>query len=146
MLERERMERAELAASADYDEVVKRFSSLYRDMGVGEEIRARISLLPVRGKMAEVEARTEKIKAQVGLVEVQKKLAEQKTEKIALENEEKRAMIALYQAAQQAVERLGNGQMIEADFEVIDQLKQMGVKIPQKVKARAFIPKQTVRA
>jgi len=59
--------------------------------------------------MAEVEARTASYKARKELTEAQKKMTEAKTEKIALDNEGKRTMIQLYQAAQQAVERLGSG-------------------------------------
>ena len=52
-------------------------------------------------------------------------------------------MIALYAAAVDAVERLGAGQAVEADFEVIDNLKQIGVKIPPKIKSAAHLLKQT---
>ena len=64
---RERIERGERDAFEDYDEVVNRFTSVYRDMD--PEIRARINLLPIQAKIAEVEARTENIKAQRGLIE-----------------------------------------------------------------------------
>ena len=60
-----------------------------------------------------------------------------------LENAEREAMIALYAAAVDAVERLGAGQAVEADFEVIDNLKQIGVKIPPKIKSAAHLLKQT---
>lgn len=78
------------------------------------------------------------------LTEAQTKTTELKAEKVALENEEKLAMVQLYQTAQQAVERFGTGQTVEADFEVIDHLKQIGVKIPPKIKGAALL-KQTVR-
>ena len=52
-------------------------------------------------------------------------------------------MIELYRAAVDAVERLGTGQMIEADFEVLESLKQIGVKIPKKLKSGGQIQKQT---
>ena len=70
-------------------------------------------------------------------------MAELKAEKVALENKEKRAMIQLYAAAVDAVERLAAGQAVEADFEVIGNLKQIGVKIPPKIKSAAFLLKQT---
>ena len=139
----ERIERGERDAFGDYDELVNKFASVYQDMDSGAEIRARINLLPMQAKIAETKARTEKIEAQMGLIEAQKKMAELKAEKLALENKEKRAMIQLYQTAQQAVERLGAGQAVEADFEVIDNLKQIGVKIPPKIKSAAFLLKQT---
>ena len=142
ILQRERIERGERDAFGDYEELANRFASVYRDMDSGAEIRARINLLPMQAKMAEVEARTASYKARKELTEAQKKMTEAKTEKIALENEEKRAMIQLYQAAQQAVERIGAGQAIEADFEVIDNLKQIGVKFTPKIKSAALL-KQT---
>ena len=108
------------------------------------EIRTRINLLPMQAKIAEVEARTASCKARKELTEAQTKATELKAEKIALENEEKRAMIQLYAAAVDAVERLGARQAVEADFEVIDNLKQIGVKIPPKIKSAALL-KQTVR-
>lgn len=138
----ERIERGEREGFGDYDELVNRFASVCRDMDEGAEIRARISLLPMQAKIAEVEARTASYKARKELTESQTKATELKAEKIALENEEKRAMIQLYQTAQQAVERLGAGQAVEADFEVIDNLKQIGVKIPPKIKSAALL-KQT---
>ena len=139
----ERIARGERDGFGDYDELVNRFASVYQDMESGAEIRARINLLPMQAKIAEAKARTENIKAQRGLIEAQKKMVELKAEKLALENKEKRAMIQLYQTAQQAVERLGVGQAVEADFEVIDNLKQIGVKIPPKIKSAAHLLKQT---
>ena len=97
----------------------------------------------LRAKIAETKARTEKIEAQMGLIGEQEKLAALKVEKQELENQEKRAMIQLYLAAVEAVERIGAGQAVEADFEVIDNLKQIGVKIPPKIKSAAFLLKQT---
>ena len=88
-------------------------------------------------------ARTEKIEAQMGLIETQKKLGKLKAEKVALENKEKRAMIQLFLTAVEAVERIGAGQAVEADFELLDNLKQIGVKIPPKIKSVAFLLKQT---
>ena len=139
----ERIERGERDAFGDYDELVNKFASVYQDMEPGAEIRARINLLPMQAKIAETKARTEKIEAQMGLIEAQKKMAELKAEKVALENKEKRALIQLYQTAIEAVERLGAGQAVEADFEVLDNLKQMGVKIPPKIKSAAHLLKQT---
>ena len=60
-----------------------------------------------------------------------------------LENAEREAMIALYAGAVDAVERFGAGQAVEADFEVIDNLKQIGVKISPKIKNAAHLLKQT---
>ena len=129
----------------DYDELLNRFATVYRDMDEGAEIRTRINLLPMQVKIAEGMVRIEKIEAQMGLIETQKKLGKLKAEKQELENQEKRAMIQLYLAAVEVVERIGAGKAVEADFEVIDNLKQMGVKIPPKIKSEAFLLKQTVR-
>ena len=143
MLRIERIERAEREAFEDYEELLNRFDTIYRDMDPGAEIRARINLLPILAKIAETKARTEKIKAQMGLIEMQKKLAALKVEKQELENQEKRAMIQLYLTAVEAVERIGAGQAVEVDFEVIDNLKKIGVRIPPKIKRAAFLLKQT---
>ena len=132
ILARERADRFASKASGDFDETALRLDTLYRERGVTEtdEISARLKLLPVRAKLAEIEARTENLKAQKGLIEgrtVQAKLnqflTQEKIKKAQLENAEREAMIELYRAAVDAVERLGTGQMIEADFEVLDSLK-----------------------
>ena len=142
ILRRERIDRGERDAFGDYDELVNRFASVYRDMDPGDEIRARINLLPVRAKMAEAEARTASYKARKELTEAQTKVTEKKAEKMALEIERERVLIALCAKGTEALERFGNGQMIEADFEVVDSLKQIGVKIPPKIKSAALL-KQT---
>ena len=142
----ERIERGERDGFEDYDELLNRFATVCRDMDEGAEIRARINLLPMQTKMAETKARTEKIEAQIGLIEEQKKLAALKVEKQELENQGMRAMIQLYLTAVEAVKRIGAGQAVETDFEVLADLKQIGVKIPPKIKRAAFLLKQTVRA
>ena len=138
----ERIERGERDAFEDYDELLNRFASVYRDMDPGAEIRARINLLPARVKMAEAEARTASYIARKELTEAQTKATEKKAEKMALEIERERVLIALCTKGIEALERFGNGQMIEADFEVIDSLKQIGVKISPKIKSAALL-KQT---
>ena len=152
ILARERADRFVSKASGDFDETALRLDTLYRERGVTEtdEISARLKLLPVRAKLAEIEARTENLKAQKGLIEgraeqtiLNQHLTRQKIRKMELENEGREAMIELYRAATDAVERLGTGQMIKADFEVLDNLKQMGVKIPKKLKSGEQIQKQT---
>ena len=139
----ERNERGERDGFGDLEELKNRFATVYGDMDPGAEIRARVNVLQVQEKIAEVKARTKKIEAQIGLIGEQEKLAALKVEKQELENQEKRAMIQLYLAAVEAVERIGAGQAVEADFEVIDNLKQMGVKISPKIKSAAVLLKQT---
>ena len=152
ILARERADRFASKASGDFDETALRLDTLYRERGVTEtdEIAARTRLLPLRAKLVEVEARTENLKAQKGLIDARAEqtilnqhLTRQKIRKMELENEEREAMIELYRAAVDAVERLGTGQMIEADFEVLESLKQIGVKIPKKLKSGGQIQKQT---
>ena len=106
--------------------------------------------MPLRAKLIEIEEKTENIKAQRGLIQgrtAQEKLnqllTQEKIKKMQLENAEREAMIELYAAAVDAVERLGTGNMVEADFEVLDSLKQIGVKIPKNLKVVKKIPKQT---
>ena len=142
-MQRERIERGERDAFGDYDELVNRFATVYPDMDEGAEIRARINLLQMQTKIAEGKARIEKIEAQMGLIGEQEKLAALKVEKQELENQQTRAMIQLFLAAVEAVERIGAGEAVEADFEVLDNLKQIGVKIPPKIKRAAFLLKQT---
>ena len=84
----ERIDRGERDAFGDYDELLNRFATVYRDMDEGAEIRARINLLAMQTKMAEGKARTEKIEAQMGLIGEQEKLAALKVEKQELENQE----------------------------------------------------------
>ena len=146
----ERIERGERDGFGDYDELFNRFANVYRDMEPGAEIRARINLLPMQAKIAETKARTENIKAQRGLIEgrtaqakLNQLLTQEKIKKMQLENAEREAMIELYVAAVDAVERLGAGQAVEADFEVIDNLKQIVVKTPPKIKSAAHLLKQT---
>ena len=150
ILARERSDRFASQAAGDFGDTALRAEELYRDGEPKDEIAARIRLLPLRTKMVEIEARTENIKAQRGLIDARtgqavlnQHLTRQKIRKMELENEGREAMIELYRAATDAVERLGTGQMIKADFEVLDNLKQMGVKIPKKLKSGEQIQKQT---
>ena len=143
-------EGAEIAA--DFDDTAMRLDTLYREREakVKDEIEARLKLLPLRAKLAETEARTENLKAQKGLIQgrteqakLDQLLTQEKIKKMQLENAEREAMIELYAAAVNAVERLGTSNMVEADFEVLDSLKQIGVKIPKNLKVVKKIPKQT---
>ena len=152
LLRQERADREGCEIAADFNNTASRLDTLYREPGVKakDEIEGRIKLLPLRAKLVEIEARTENIKAQRGLIDARaeqavlnQRLTRQKIRKMELENEEREAMIALYRAATDAVERVGTGQMIEADFIVLDSLKQIGVKIPKKLKSGGQIPKQT---
>ena len=152
ILMEERADREGGDIASDFDGTAIRIDTLYREREVKtkDEISARIRLLPLRAKLAEIKARTENLKAQKGLIEgrtaqakLNQLLTQEKIKKAHLENEEREAMIELYRAGVDAVERLGTGQMIEADFEVLDNLKQMGVKIPKKLKSGEQIQKQT---
>ena len=146
----ERVDRFASKAAGEFDDTALRVEELYRDGKPKDELLARIRLLPLRAKMKEIEERTENIKAQRGLIDARTEqtvlnqhLTRQKIRKMELENEEREAMIELYRAAVDAVERLGTGQMVEADFEVLDSLKQIGVKIPKNLKIVKQLPKQT---
>ena len=152
ILQQERADREGCEIAADFDNTAMRLDTLYRESGVTEkdEISARLRLLPVRAKLAEIEARTENLKVQKGLIEgrtaqakLNQLLTQEKIKKAQLENAVREAMIELYQTAQQAVERFGAGQAVEADFEVLDNLKQIGVKFSPKIKNAAHLLKQT---
>ena len=150
ILARKRFDRLEREGFGDYDELTNRFASVYRDMEPKDKLSARTRLLPLRAKIAEVEERTENIKVQRGLINARtgqallnQHLTRQKIRKMELENEEQEEMIELYRAAVDAIERVGTGQMVKADFVVLDSLKQIGVKIPKKLKSGEQIQKQT---
>ena len=152
ILARERADRFASKAAGDFDETALRLDTLYREDEVNakDELSARLKLLPLGTKLKEIEARTENLKEQKTLIQgrtaqahLNQRLTQEKIKKVQLENMEREAMIALYTAAVDAIERLGTGQMIEADFEVLDSLKQIGVKIPKKLKSGGQIQKQT---
>ena len=152
LLLQERAAREGIEIAADFDDTAMRLDTLYREreVKVKDEIEARLKLLPLRAKLIEIEEKTENIKAQRGLIQgrtaqakLNQLLTQEKIKKMQLENAEREAKIALYQTAIEAVERLGAGQAVEADFEVLDNLKQMGVKIPPKIKSAAHLLKQT---
>ena len=154
MLLRERADREGCDIAADFDNTAMRLGTLYRERGVTEtdEISARLKLLPLRAKLKEIEARTENLNEQKGLIQgrtaqtkLNQLLTQEKIRKLQLENAAQEAMIELYAAAVDAVGRLGTGQMVEADFVVLDSLKQIGVKIPKKLKSGGQILKQTNR-
>ena len=157
ILMRERADRFASQAAGDFGDTALRAEELYRDGEPKDELLVRIRLLPLRAKMREIEERTENIKAQRGLIDARtgqavlnQRLTRQKIRKMELENEERNeergAMIELYRVAVDAVERLGTGNMVEADFVVLDSLKSIGVKIPKNLKVVKQLPKQTVRA
>ena len=152
LLRQERADQEACEIAADFDNTASRLDTLYREPGAKakDEIEGRIKLLPVRAKLKETEARTANIKAQRGLIDARaeqallnQRLTRQKIRKMELENAGQEAMIELYRAAKDAVERVGTGQMIEADFIVLESLKQIGVKIPKKLKSGGQILKQT---
>ena len=152
LLLQERAAREGIEIAADFDDTAMRLDTLYREreVKVKDEIEARLKLLPLRAKLIEIEEKTENIKAQRGLIQgrtaqakLNQLLTQEKIKKMQLENAEREAMIELYAAAVDAVERLGTGNMVEADFEVLDSLKQIGVKIPKNLKVVKKIPKQT---
>ncbi|MXZ00004.1 hypothetical protein F4Y93_04910 [Candidatus Poribacteria bacterium] len=154
ILMQERADREGCDIAADFDNTSMRLDTLYRERGVTEtdEISARLKLLPLRAKLKEIEARTANFKEQKALIGARtgqavlnQHLTRQKIRKMELENEEREAMIELYRAAVDVLERVGTGQMVEADFVVLDSLKQIGVKIPKKLKSGEQIQKQTNR-
>ena len=95
ILSQERADREGCEIASDFDNTAIRLDTLYRARGVTEtdEISARLKLLPVRAKLAEIEARTENLKAQKGLIEgrtaqakLNQLLTQEKIKKAQLEN------------------------------------------------------------
>ena len=85
-------------------------------------------------KNDQTKARTENLRARTELIEVDKRLKEEKIKDSQAGRLLKEQQARFLEAASLALERYAEtGNMVEADFEVIDQLKQIGVKIPAKI-------------
>ena len=77
------------------------------------------------------------------MVEVDTQLKREKVKVLRADRELKESQAMLVEAATEVLKRYANGgDMLEADFVVIDQLKEIGLKIPKKLPAKN--QKQTV--
>ena len=89
----------------------------------------------MKGKIDNTRARTTNI-------EVDTQLKQEKVRALQADRELKERQAMLIEAATMVLERYAQtGNMVDADFEVIDQLKQIGVKIPARIAQKTL--KQT---
>ncbi|MDE2798665.1 MAG: hypothetical protein OXI94_08350 [Gemmatimonadota bacterium] len=87
-------------------------------------------------------AKTENIRTRTAQSEADTRLKEEKIKVSQADRNLKEQQARLLEAATLALERYARtGNLVDADFEVIDQLKEIGVKIPAKVSAKKL--KQT---
>lgn len=96
-----------------------------------------LALFELPLKTEQMQVKTENLRARTALVKVDARLKEEKIKASQAERHLKESQTRLLEAAALALERYAEtGNMVDADFEVIDQLKQIGVKIPAKVSAK----------
>ena len=102
--------------------------------------RQALAELPL--KIEQTKAKTDNITTRTALAEADIRLKEEKIKGLQADRSLKEQQARLLEAATRVLERYANtGNMVDADFEVIDQLKEIGLKIPAKVSAKKL--KQT---
>ena len=93
-----------------------------------------MSLFELPQKTEQMQAKTENLRARTALVEVDARLKEEKIKALQADRGLKEQQARILEAATMVLERYAQtGNMVDADFEVIDQLKQIGVKIPARI-------------
>ena len=96
-----------------------------------------LSLFELPQKTEQMQAKTENLRARTTLVEVDVRLKEEKIKALQADRGLKEQQARILEAATMVLERyVKTGNMVDADFEVIDQLKEIGFKIPAKVSTR----------
>ena len=101
-----------------------------------------LSLFELPQKTEQMQAKTENLRARTGLVKVDARLKEEKIKALQADRHLKESQARILEAATMVLERYAQtGNMVDADFEVIDQLKQIGVKIPARIAQKTL--KQT---
>ena len=102
----------------------------------------RQALAELPAKTEQTKVKIENIRARTAQVKADTRLKEEKIKALQANRHLEESQIRLIEAATLALEKYANtGNMVDADFEVIDQLKEIGVKIPAKVSAKKL--KQT---
>ena len=102
----------------------------------------RQALVELPLKTEQTKAKTENIRTRTAQAEVDTRLKEEKIKGLQADRALKEHQTQLIGAATRALERYAEtGNMVDADFEVIDQLKQIGVKIPARIAQKTL--KQT---
>ena len=104
-------------------------------LAVNDRIFAqRQALVEFPLKTDQTKARTENVRARTALAQADTRLKDEKSERERVDRLLKEEQTRFLGAASLALERYAQtGNMVEADFEVIDQLKQIGVKIPTRL-------------
>ena len=94
----------------------------------------RMSLFELPQKTEQMKAKTDNTRARTTNIEVDTQLKQEKVRALQADRELKERQAMLIEAATMVLERYAQtGNMVDADFEVIDQLKQLGVKIPARI-------------
>ena len=100
-----------------------------------------VALSELPAKAEQMQAKTENTRTRTALAEADTRLKEEKIKGLQADRALKEEQARFLGAASLALARYANtGNMVEADFEVIDQLKQIGVKIPARLVGKK--PKQ----
>ena len=101
-----------------------------------------VTLSELPAKAEQMQAKTENTRTRTANLEVDIRLKEEKVKNMQADRSLKEQQTRLLEAATLVIERYAEmGNMVDADFEVIDQLKEIGVRIPAKVSAKKL--KQT---
>lgn len=102
----------------------------------------RQALVELPLKIEQMKTKIENTKTRTALTEADTRLKEEKIKDLQAGRLLKESQTRLLEAAALALDRYANtGNMVDADFEVINQLKEIGLKIPAKVSAKKL--KQT---
>ena len=93
-----------------------------------------LTLFELPAKAEQMQVRTDNIRTRTTNIEVDTQLKQEKVRALQADRELKERQAMLIEAATMVLERYAQtGNMVDADFEVIDQLKQIGVKIPARI-------------
>ena len=113
----------------------KSFRYLKTQIAANDRIFAqRQALVELPLKIEQVKTKTENIKTRTALAEADTRLKEEKIKDLQAGRLLKEEQTRFLGAASLALERYAQtGNLVEADFEIIDQLKQIGVKIPARL-------------
>ena len=91
-------------------------------------------LFELPAKAEQMQAKTDNVKTRTANLKVDTRLKEEKIKSTQADRALKEHQTRLIEAATRVLERYARtGNMVEADFEVIDQLKEIGVKIPARL-------------
>ena len=108
-----------------------------RSMALGRLFSQEQAIAEMPLKIEHTRVKIENTKARTALAEVDTQLKREKVEALRADRELRERQAMLVEAATEVLKRYANGDdMLEADFVVIDQLKEIGLKIPKKLPAK----------